>query len=187
MKKFLIKSSVVGLSALAFSTAHAQSSTSAAINFTGRLTNATCTVVLADRERTIDFNSVPATTDGFDNLNAGGVATAAYTRSVDINLENCSAPNQNNQPSGVTVSVSGPDVVTATGRLRTNHASLNIQLLEGQNDTPWNLANASQRIPLVAGNNVLRFKARYYLASAVTTATPLGNATASAVFNMNYQ
>lgn len=185
MKKLLIKTSIAGLSFMAFSTVYAQSATSAAINFTGRLTHATCAIVVADREQTIDFKEVPASTEGFDTINVGGVANAAYTRPIDINLQNCSAP-QGAQPDGVAVSVTGPDVVTTAGRLKTNNPALHIQLLEGANDTPWNISNRSQRIPLVAGNNTLKFKARYYVIQALSTSSSTALTTASAIFNLHY-
>lgn len=185
MKKLLIKTSIAGLSFLAFSTVHAQSATSAAINFTGRLTNTTCSIILADRTQTIDFGSLPGSTDGFDTVSIGGVAKPEFTKDININLENCSAPNQNQQPGGVLVSVTGPDVVAGVGRLKTNHSSLHIQLLQG-NDTVWNIANPSDRINLSAGGNTLKFKARYYLIAALGSSFATTPATANATFNLAY-
>ncbi len=191
MKKFLIKSSIAGLSILAFGAAHAQSATSARITFTGRITNTTCSVILADRDQTIDFGTVPGNSTGFTgNANAAGdTALPAYERPIQITLENCSAPGQNQQPSSALVSVAGSNVLPA-GRLSTGHTNLHIQLLEADpaspnNYIPWNIANASRPINLSAGTSTLRFRARYYVASNASLAP--GQANSEAIFNISYQ
>lgn len=183
MKKFLIKSSIAGLSLLAFSTAHSQSATSAAVKFTGFISNTTCVVNVNDRNKNVVFGTVPGNASGFRNggANIGDVALPAFERPLEITLENCSPPNQNNQPGNVVVRITGQDVLPS-GRLQTTNSSINIQLLEHNSPTPWT-SDASLTIPLLTGQNILKFKARYYVAAALAT----GQADSNAIFNMEYQ
>lgn len=182
MKKFLIKSSIAGLSLLAMGTTYAQQS--GTVNFSGDINPVTCVVALASRNQTIDYGVVPPNATGFTGGGGavGNVAQAAFSKPVVITLTGCSTPGSNNQPSSASVKFTGP--INSAGRFSTTgNTSVDIELLEHGSSTPWDLRNNSAGVTLVAGTNTLSFLSRFYVA---TLPLGVGPATVNATFVMSY-
>ena len=185
MNQLILKSSIAGLSLLAFGTAHAQTAQSAAVDFTGSISPVTCTVSTATRNPKVNFGPVPPTNTGFTGGGGavGNVALPAYEKAINITLEGCSTAGVAGHPSSILVRVTGP--VNAGGRLSTSNRTADIQLLEhGSSTDVWDLNNDSRSIPITPGPINLRFISRYYVAAVPMTT---GAANANAVFTMDYR
>lgn len=194
MHPFILKSSIAGLCLMALgTTAHAQSAQNGEINFTGIISPVTCVLSADSRSQRINFDTVPPNATGFvtggtggtDPVAVGNVAQPAYSKMINITLENCTTggTGASAQPTAARVRITGP--VNTAGRLSTSNRTTDIQLLQNGSTTEvWNLNESSANVTLTAGTNRMSFLSRYYVAEAPLA---VGTANANAVFNMEYQ
>jgi len=168
MKKTLIALAVLATSTAAFAS-------DGQVNFTGSITDVSCTVDTGSVTQTVDLGKVSKTA-----FSAAGSTAAA--KQFTVKLTDCPATITSAKVRFDGTQVPGDNSVLALTTAADQATNVGIQLSDDKNNV-IKLFEDSAAYTLATGNNDLKFTARYYAtAAAVTT----GSANAVTNFTIIY-